>query len=557
MSRLDHDIHNCRALVIDGNPTSRSVLTAQLRDFGVGTVVQTGRVKDARNILENRHFDVVLCDYHFDGSEMSGQDLLDELRREQLLPFSTVFLMVTGEASYAKVTEAAESALDGYLLKPHNATSLGERVLEARKRKRVLRHIFEAIERSDFGAAAQLCQARFEKRAPYWLYAARIGAELYLRLEKHAEAQQLYAAVVEARALPWAKLGIARTQLASGQVVPARRTLDALIGEMPQFADSYDVLGRVLVEQGEMQQAFEIYQKAAELTPGSVTRLLHAGTLAYFAGQSEQAMSALDRACVIGVASKMFDDHALVLLALLQFDAKDPKALQRTWDHLSRRMEKQPGSKRLERFRGVIDTLRTMQAKKVADAMRMVRELTSEIDSPDLDMEAASNLIALWARLNSSEIQLDEMPSQVQRIAQRFCVSRASMEMLIASAQGTEPTATIVRDTHASISATAEKAMGAAMNGAPADAVRLLLASGAETRNAKLIELAGLVAQRHHEKIENIEELQARARELSQRYCAKGAHLIGGSKQGGRSAGGLSLRTTPPAPEAAPAQPTA
>ncbi|RQP22112.1 response regulator [Piscinibacter terrae] len=557
MSRLDHDIHNCRALVVDGNPTSRSVLTAQLRDFGVGTVVQTGRVKDARNILENRHFDVVLCDYHFEGSEMSGQDLLDELRREQLLPFSTVFLMVTGEASYAKVTEAAESALDGYLLKPHNATSLGDRVLEARKRKRVLRHIFEAIERGDFGAAAQLCQARFEKRAPYWLYAARIGAELYLRLEKHVEAQQLYAAVVEARALPWAKLGIARSQLASGQVVPARRTLDALIGEMPQFADSYDVLGRVLVEQGEMQQAFEIYQKAAELTPGSVTRLLHAGTLAFFAGQSDQAMSALDRACVIGVASKMFDDHALVLLALLQFDAKDPKALQRTYDHLSRRMEKQPESRRLVRFQGVIDTLRTMQAKKVAEAMRMVRELTSEIDSPDMDMEAASNLIALWARLNSSEIQLDEMPSQVQRIAQRFCVSRASMEMLIASAQGTEPTATIVRETHASISATAEKAMGAAMNGAPADAVRLLLASGAETRNAKLIELAGLVAQRHHEKIADVESLQARARELSQRYCSQGAHLIGGSKQGGRSAGGLSLRAAPAAPAPATAQPAA
>jgi len=92
-----------------------------------------------------------------------------------------------------------------------------------------------------------LCQARFEKRAQYWLYAARIGAELYLRLDKHTQAQALYAAVVDARALPWAKLGIARTQLASGQIVPARRTLDAMIGEMPQYADSYDVLGRVLV----------------------------------------------------------------------------------------------------------------------------------------------------------------------------------------------------------------------------------------------------------------------------------------------------------------------
>jgi CheY-like chemotaxis protein len=175
-SRLDHDIHECRALVIDGNPTSRSVLTAQLRDFGVGTVVQTGRVKDARSILENRPFDVVLCDYHFDGSDMSGQDLLDELRREQLLPFATVFIMVTGEATDAKVTEAAESALDGSLLKPHTATHLGERIRESRQRKRVLRHIFEAIERGDHGAAAELCQARFEKRAPCWLYAAHASA---------------------------------------------------------------------------------------------------------------------------------------------------------------------------------------------------------------------------------------------------------------------------------------------------------------------------------------------------------------------------------------------
>src|SRR5206468_1942555 len=212
---LDKDILNCRALVIDGNPTSRSVLTAQLRDFGVGTVVQTGRVKDAR----------------------------------------------------------------------------------------------------DFAAAAALCQHRFEKKALYWLYAARIGAELYLRLDKHAEAQVLYAAVVEARALPWAKLGIARAQLAAGQVAPARRTLDALVGEMPQHADSYDVLGRVLVEQGEMQAAFEVYQKAAELTPGSVTRLLHAGTLAFYAGQTQEAITALERACVVGISSKMFDDHALVLLA--------------------------------------------------------------------------------------------------------------------------------------------------------------------------------------------------------------------------------------------------
>ena len=74
----------------------------------------------------------MLCDYHFDGSDESGQDLLDELRREGLLPYSTVFMMITAEATYAKVAEAAEAALDGYLIKPYTLASLADRIQAAR-----------------------------------------------------------------------------------------------------------------------------------------------------------------------------------------------------------------------------------------------------------------------------------------------------------------------------------------------------------------------------------------------------------------------------------------
>ncbi|TAK83185.1 MAG: response regulator, partial [Aquabacterium sp.] len=148
------ELQSCRALVIDANPTSRSILTAQLRELGVGTVVQTTRPQEARRQLEVQNFDIVLCDYHFDASESySGRDLLDDLRRAQLLPYATVFVMVTGEATYAKVVEAAESALDSYLLKPYSAVALSERLQQARHRKHVLQDIFEAIEASELGGA--------------------------------------------------------------------------------------------------------------------------------------------------------------------------------------------------------------------------------------------------------------------------------------------------------------------------------------------------------------------------------------------------------------------
>ena len=72
---IDREIHLSRALVVDCNATSRSILVAQLRDFGVGTIVQCGRIADARTQLEARRFDLVLCESSFSGSDYSGQQL--------------------------------------------------------------------------------------------------------------------------------------------------------------------------------------------------------------------------------------------------------------------------------------------------------------------------------------------------------------------------------------------------------------------------------------------------------------------------------------------------
>ncbi|MFM7506253.1 MAG: response regulator, partial [Rubrivivax sp.] len=292
---LDREVPSHAALVIDPNPMSRSVLLAQMREFGFGTVKTAIRVADAREMLEHRRFNVILCDSEDDGSGSKGQDLLEELRREQMLPYSTVFVMITPEATYPTVADAAEAALDSFMVKPFSANALFERLREARQRKRVLQDIFEAMEAKDYERAANLCLERFSQRQMYWLYAARIGAELLLMLGRNAEAKELYDAVIAAKTLPWAKLGVARVQLANGDVAQARRTLDALIDSDPQFSDSYDVLGKVHMEQGNLTEALATYRTAAEMTPGCVLRLQNAGTLSFYAGDTRGAAQLLER----------------------------------------------------------------------------------------------------------------------------------------------------------------------------------------------------------------------------------------------------------------------
>lgn len=539
---IDKDIFTARALVIDSNPTSRSVMTAQLRDLGVHSVKQVGRINEARLVLEHRQFDIVLCDYHFDGTEMSGQDLLDELRREQLLPYSTVFVMVTGEASYAKVAEAAEAALDSYLLKPHSTAALAERLTEARQRKRVLKDIFEALERQDFEIAVEMCVKRFEARDQYWLYAARIGAELLLRLNRHDEARKLYDAVIASRAVPWARLGVARAHLEAGDVVTARRTLETLIGDMPNHADSYDVMGRVQIEQGEMSAALDTYRRAAQLTPGCLLRQQNCGTLAFYLGHKQEALRMLERTVSAGLKSKLFDMLTIVLIALLRFDEKDSKGLLYAHESLRRAMAKDPGSLRLHRFEKIIDILRLLLERKMAAAMALVNALFEESELDNFDFEAASNLLAVWKRITLQEFDLKPLEDVLRSLAMRYCTSKSNSELLVAAAEGADPAADIIRACHVEITSIAEEAIGYSMRGQPHMAMQTLINRGRETRNAKLIELAGLVGKRHQDRIENSAVMLRQAADLQHRFCIPSTG-VATSRNVGRRAGGMVLRS--------------
>lgn len=538
---LDREVTGHSALVVDANPTSRSVLMAQLREFGFGTVKAASRIADAREMIEHRRFNLILCDDADDGGGTSGQDLLEELRREQMIPYSTVFVMITPEATYATVAEAAEAALDSFMVKPFSANSLFERLKEARQRKRVLKDIFEAMEAKDHARAADLCLQRFQQRQLYWLYAARIGAELLMMLKRNDEAKALYDAVIAAKTMPWAKLGVARVQLAEGDVVQARRTLEALIDSAPQFADGYDVLGKVHMEQGNLTEALVTYRTAAEMTPGCVLRLQHAGTLSFYSGDAATATQMLERTWQLGSKSRLFDVLSMLLLALLRFDAGDTKGLEGSHDVLASFSDRYPQSVRLKRMEQFGDVLVRLNRGRIEEAVTLLRRETDSLQRPDFDMEAATNAISVWTRLVRFGLGTNEIDEVVAQLARRFAVSRTTCEVLVAASRAHPEAATRIRDAYGQVMQVAEQAMNLSLQGQPKAAVEALLHHGGHSGNAKLIEMAGLVAKRHQERIADVQGLLDNAAQLAHRYCLPATH-IAGVRRSNRSAGGMVLR---------------
>jgi cytochrome c-type biogenesis protein CcmH/NrfG/AmiR/NasT family two-component response regulator len=541
MSQGDADLANTRALVVDGNPTSRSILVSQLREFGVGAVEQVTRSIDARKVLELKTFDIVLCEQYFQPGHPTGQDLVDDLRRNQLLPFSTVFIMVTAEATYAKVAEAAEAALDSYLVKPHTAARLAERLYVARQRKAALADIFAVIESGDYLQAAELCLQRFEAREPFWLYAARIGAELLMRIDRYNDAQRLYEAVIAAKTLPWARLGIARVQLDRGEPMRAISTLENLISDEPQYADAYDVLGRAQFELGNYDRTLDAYKMACAATPYSIYRLQNLGHMTYYSGDRAEARKILGQCTRLGLDSKGFDPQTLVLLAFTRLETSDRKGLQHCKEDFLKLMERDPENDRLVRLAATVDALHLIADRQFARAIDAVRMQAQHIHDREFNVEAAANLLALMAQLANKAIRLDDLEPTIDALGFRFSTGRSMSELLAGAVSVHPPYADRLRAAGAQVFKLSEAAMGVSLGGDPASAVRNLLRDGERTQNARLIETAHLVLQRYADTIQGASEFQASINIWRDRYGIPNLRPTLVTET--RRAGGLLLRT--------------
>lgn len=540
---IDREIHTARALLVDGNNLLRSVTTAQLRDAGVGQVVSTARVRDARVLLEQQLFDIVVCNREFEGSDESGQDLLDELRRERLLPFSTVFLMVTGRPLYHQVVEAAEGALDGILVRPYSAATLCQRLAEARARKRELADVLRALDRGQLELAFAQALKRFQERLPFADYCGRLAAELMLSMDKPANAYTLFSKLAEAKQAPWARMGQARADLHSGDIGRARRTLQAVLKDDPKAADAHDLLGRLLLDQCDFNGALDHFRTATTLTPGCLLRAQHAGALAFYQGQSGEARQWLERTLSLGVQSKLFDALSLLLIALLRFDDGDAGGVAAMVEQLRLYSTRFPDSVRLRRLQEATSMLALLSSGQEPDAMDVLERLSGEVGGDDFDLEAANTLLALWSRLPGDTLQSAAHEALVERIGMRFCVAKATGEVLMAAARRLEPAVALIRRCQAHVLSLSEQAMAKAMAGDARTAIVQLIEDGERTLNAKLLEMAKALALKHQASVHDAQALAAVATQRMQLSCRPANH-IAGIQRSGRTPGGMRLRGT-------------
>ena len=114
-----------KILVVDDFSTMRRIIKNLLRELGFNNVSEADDGKTGLAALQNTEFDFLITDWNMPG--MPGIDLLKAVRADEKLK-SIPVLMVTAEAKKEQIIEAAQSGVNGYVVKPFTAQTLKEKI---------------------------------------------------------------------------------------------------------------------------------------------------------------------------------------------------------------------------------------------------------------------------------------------------------------------------------------------------------------------------------------------------------------------------------------------
>ncbi|MYM35987.1 response regulator [Duganella sp. FT94W] len=260
-----------RYLIIDDFVGIRQLLRESLRNLGAKHIDQASSGGEAMVLLSKTRYDVVLCDYNL-GDGKNGQQVLEEARIRNLMLPSSVWLMVSAEKSVESVMGAAEHQPDAYIIKPITEGVLLTRLNRVWLKKQVFSEIDQAFADKDYLRAARLCEEQVPHNPLHAIDLLRMKATLLLKAGEVEQAGAVYRQVLQEREYNWARCGLGKILLANGDLEEARVMFQSVITDNRFYIDAFDQLAHSFQRQGKTEEAFDVLQKAAKLSPNSVPR---------------------------------------------------------------------------------------------------------------------------------------------------------------------------------------------------------------------------------------------------------------------------------------------
>ena len=117
---------NREILIVDDTTVLRNIMKMQLQRMGLSHIHEAPDGREAMKILHTQRIDLVISDWNM--PVMNGFELLREIRASEILK-DIHFIMVTAEATEARISMALQLKVDELILKPFTLEVLERKIL--------------------------------------------------------------------------------------------------------------------------------------------------------------------------------------------------------------------------------------------------------------------------------------------------------------------------------------------------------------------------------------------------------------------------------------------
>jgi CheY-like chemotaxis protein/TolA-binding protein len=281
-----------RCLVIDDYPEMRGFIRQAVMVFGADSVDTAANGDEAIKQCLANDYDIIFADYNLGDASKNGQQVLEELRYKNALKNTSLYIMITAEATRDMVFSALEYQPDGYITKPFTQNALRSRLDRIMLEKEAIREINQAIDHELFEKGIQLCVQQLEEGSKYTTLLNRKLAGLYVTTGNYREACTLYRKVTQERPIEWATIGLGKVMLLMGELEPAEAIFRKLISVGCNCMEVYDCLAEILQKKQKNLEAQEMLEQALAISPHAILRQKFYAEISETCGDLEKASKA-------------------------------------------------------------------------------------------------------------------------------------------------------------------------------------------------------------------------------------------------------------------------
>lgn len=258
-------------LIVDDIGEMRSMMRSMLLPFGANKLTEVRNGDEAVDAMSKQTMQIVLCDYSL-GDGKDGQQVLEEAKERSLLPYSSIFILVTAENTSSMVMGAVEYQPDDYLVKPFTKTVLQARLAKLQERKQGLHDIARALDEKKYHAAIELCDRQIATGSKSTWDLIKLKGELLQRVGDFDGAKKLYEKSLETRDFSWARFGLGQTYFHLKLYEQARTHFEDLISVNNKYVLAYDWLAKVHKALGDNKSTQSVLADAIKISPKAILR---------------------------------------------------------------------------------------------------------------------------------------------------------------------------------------------------------------------------------------------------------------------------------------------